>query len=394
MRAMLTPQPRIAVSTTGDPRDPSVHSGAPAGVVRGLSELGAGVAPVRAELPGPLERPVSIALAAARLRPPALRHPARAMRRQMPGISMAPEMAAMRQLRARADLRRAGPLDGAVQHGCEYGVPWKVPFATFEDSTFVQARQAYDWAWLRDKPARAVRGLVERQRGIYARATACCAMSHWAAQSIVADYGVPADKVAVIGLGRNVDPERPARDWAQPRFLFVGKDWERKNGPRVVAAFAALREEHPDARLDIVGGHPRIDLPGVVGYGLLDLRAPDDRRDMARLFAAATCFVLPSVHEPAGSVYAEASAAGLPSIGSTAGGAATVIGDGGRVVPPEDDAALLNAMRELAHPDVAAELGELAMLRSALFTWHAVAERLLRALAPAGFDLDGLAEFL
>jgi glycosyltransferase involved in cell wall biosynthesis len=339
-------------------------------------------------LPGPLERPVSVALAAARLRPADLRHPAPAIRRQMRSVAMVPEMAALQQLRARADLRRAGALDGAVQHGCEYRVPWKVPFVTFEDSTFLQAVRAYDWPWLRPKSARAVRGLAERQRAIYERATACCAMSHWAARSMVEDYGVPRHKVAVVGLGRNSDPEAPPRDWAQPRFLFVGKDWERKNGPRVLAAFAALEQERPEARLDIVGGHPPIDRPGVVGHGLLDLG------ELARLYAAATCFVLPSLHEPAGTVYAEAAAAGLPSIGSTAGGGATVIDGAGRVVAPDDDAGLLDAMRELAHPEVAARLGEQALLRSDLFTWRAVAERMVRALAPAGVEVDGLAEFL
>jgi glycosyltransferase involved in cell wall biosynthesis len=312
----------------------------------------------------------------------------------MDGVTMAREMVALQQLRARADLRRAGSLDGAVQHGCEYRVPWSVPFVTFEDSTFIQALGAYDWPWLRDKSPRAVRGMVERQRAIYARATACCTMSHWAARSIVEDYGVPRKKVAVVGLGRNVEPERADRDGTQPRFLFVGKDWERKNGPRVLAAFAALHDERPDARLDIVGGHPRIDRPGVVGHGLLDTREPDDRRDLAQLFSAATCFVLPSLHEPAGTVYAEAAAAGVPSIGSTAGGGATVIDDTGRVVAPDDDAALFDAMRELANPEVAARLGEQARLRSELFTWRVVAERLVRALAPAGADLHGLAEFL
>jgi glycosyltransferase involved in cell wall biosynthesis len=236
--------------------------------------------------------------------------------------------------------------------------------------------------------------MVARQRAIYARATACCAMSHWAARSMVEDYGVPREKVAVVGLGRNVEPERADRDGTQPRFLFVGKDWERKNGPRVLAAFAALHDERPDARLDVVGGHPPIDQPGVVGHGLLDTREPGKRRDLAQLFSAATCFVLPSLHEPAGTVYTEAAAAALPSIGSTAGGGATVIGDAGRVVAPDDDAALLDAMRLLANPEVAARLGEEALLRSELFTWRVVAERLVRALAPAGADLDGLAEFL
>jgi glycosyltransferase involved in cell wall biosynthesis len=385
---------RLAVSTTGDPRASAAHSGVPAGIVHGLQDLGAEVAPVRAELPSRLERPVSVALAASSLRPRDLRHPALAIRRRMPGVAVRSVFSALRGPRARGDLRRAGPLDGAVQHGCEYRLPWSTPFVTLEDSTFAQAVEAYEWPWLQDQSTRAIRRMVERQRAVYEEATACCAMSHWAAQSIVEDYGVAAERVKVVGVGCNVETDMRRREWTQPRFLFVGTDFERKNGPRVLAAFSALHERRPDARLDIVGGHPPIDASGVVAHGPLDLRLADERRRLARLYEAATCFVLPSLHEPAGIVYAEAGASGIASIGSTAGGAATIIDGAGRVVDPLDDAALLSAMEELANPETAAHLGTQAAARSKLFTWTAVAERLLRALAPPSIEVDALAEFL
>jgi hypothetical protein len=55
---------------------------------------------------------------------------------------------------------------------------------------------------------------------------------------------------------------------------------------------------------------------------------------------------------------------------------------------------LLDAMRELAKPGRARELGALAHDRSRLFTWQAVAERLLRALGLPGMNVEDLAEFL
>jgi hypothetical protein len=51
-------------------------------------------------------------------------------------------------------------------------------------------------------------------------------------------------------------------------------------------------------------------------------------------------------------------------------------------------------MRELAEPTRARELGALAYQRSGLFTWEAVAERVLRALRLPGVPEEGLAEFL
>ena len=103
---------------------------------------------------------------------------------------------------------------------------------------------------------------------------------------------------------------------------------------------------------------------------------------------------MPSLHEPAGIVYVEAGGAGIASIGTTNGGAATMIGPGGILVDPLDQEQIAAAMLELANPGTAQRLGELAYRHSALFTWRKVAERLIRALAPHGVDTGGLAEFL
>ena len=84
--------------------------------------------------------------------------------------------------------------------------------------------------------------------------------THWAADSIVADCHVPRERVHVIGIGRNhVVAPALDRDWDRPRFLFIGRDWKRKNGDAVVRAFREVRAKVPAAQLALVGGHPRID---------------------------------------------------------------------------------------------------------------------------------------
>jgi glycosyltransferase involved in cell wall biosynthesis len=266
---------------------------------------------------------------------------------------------------------------------------------TFEDSTVLQARDGYPWPHLRGLSERDLRRYVDRQRRVYESAVACCCATHWVAESILGSYGIAPDRVFTVGLGQNHAAPAPApRDWSRPRYLFVGVDWERKNGPAVLSAFARLRERHPDARLDVVGGHPRIDQDGVVAHGALSLVQREDREQMALLYREATAFVMPSMHEPAGIVYAEAGGAGLASIGTTDGGAATMIGPGGILVDPRDDAQIFAAMDRLADPDTARRLGELALRHSTLLTWPKVAERLVRALDVPGVDTSGLAEFL
>jgi glycosyltransferase involved in cell wall biosynthesis len=215
---------------------------------------------------------------------------------------------------ARRRLRGSAPLDGLIQTGTGYSVTAAVPIVTFEDMTVVQAREAGSAAW-RAMPARAFAARVARQRDAYQRARACCVTTHWAASSIISDYGVPADNVHVVGVGRKLRTGRGAVEhlWSPPRFLFVGLDWERNNGPRVLAAFARLRADEPDATLDVVGAHPPLRADGVVGHGVLRLDDDSDRSRLADLFARATCFVMPSLHEPSAQAYVEASAWGIPA---------------------------------------------------------------------------------
>jgi glycosyltransferase involved in cell wall biosynthesis len=219
------------------------------------------------------------------------------------------------------------------------------------------------------------------QRAAYERAAACCALTGWAARSITDDYGVPAEKVTAIGVGSNHAPACQDRDWSQPRFLFVGSDWTRKNGLAVLNAFREVRQQLPSAGLAVVGGHPDISQAGVETYGPLRPDRPSERCQMDDLFARATCFVMPSHVEPAGIVYAEALAAGVPAIGTTVGGAGDVIGDAGTLVDPDDNDALLSAMLSMADPNTAYEFGQRAQGRAEYFTWPAVANRLLQVLA-------------
>ncbi len=304
-----------------------------------------------------------------------------------------PLFAAAGGRRADISILRAGRIAGAVIIGSGYSLAGGIPTVTFEDMSVALALEQPGTIYTSLSEA-ATRRWRERQRRNYARSVGCCVASRWAARSVREDYGIDAAKVHVVGFGRNAEAQLVKRDWRMPRFIFIGVDWERKRGPAVLEAFCEVRAHYPKATLDLIGGHPPIDAPGVTGHGLLSLanQAARDRR--AALLARATCLVLPSSFEPFGIAYLDAGAAGVPSIGTTVGGASDAIGDGGLLVNPEDQASLLNAMLELAEPAVAQRLGERAFEHSARFTWQAVSERLLRALGPVGIDPSRLADFL
>jgi glycogen synthase len=386
----------LGMAAMGDPEDPTASSGWPASVLGALREVVGRVEPVGDT---PYEGGSRAALtigALLGLRPSDLARPGPARARLWTvGLASAPyALARARSVRAR--LAAAGALDGFVQNGGEYPAPAGLPMVTYQDSTVVQAVHAYPWPHLRGLSHRQIDGLVRRQRVAYESAVACCVFSKWVADSIISDYGIPASKVHVVGLGCNgslgeMDPGE--REWSTPRFLFVGFDWARKNGELVLDAFARIREGFPDATLDLVGGHPRVGLEGVTGHGYLGMN-DDGRARLTELYRQATVFVMPSLHEPAGTVHVEAAAAGIPSIGTRNGGPATCIGDAGLVVDPASPEELFEAMRRLCDPGTAQRLGALGREHAKQFTWRKVAERLVRALNLPGVDLTGFAGFL
>jgi glycosyltransferase involved in cell wall biosynthesis len=371
-------RPALGIAIAADKITKETWSGTPLGLARGLEARGASVAAISAEPPRTIAYPLTVASAVAR--------------RNRYDASYTAAVSKARTVCVRTRLRRCAPLDGVIQIGCEFELPRSTRFVLLLDMTVVQAHALFpDFRRLSDGTFSAFR---RRQAKVLERASACCAGSSWVADSVTTDFGLPREKVHVVGFGRNHLPPLADRDWRAPRFLFVGREWERKNGPSVVRAFERLRRERRDARLEVVGGHPRIEAPGVTGHGPLRLDVADERARLDGLFAAATCFVMPSECEPFGIVYAEAAGAGIPSIATAVGGAADIIGaDAGVLVEPGDEEALLDAMRRLSNPDVGREMGERARRRAGLFTWDAVAERVLRALALPGTERE-LAGFL
>lgn len=355
---------RIVIVSQGSGHELSTWSGIPYHLGRALEGLGAHVEHVNADPPRPLLRAAVAAVRAAGVR--------------QPGASHGPELAAFR---TRCVARRVRGNESAhfIQVDTGFRLPPRLRYVTLHDMTVAQAL-AVGWsdpALMGSRPAAAWRS---RDHEICRSAVACCAASDWTAESLMRDYGVPEERVRTVGFGINAPTQLKERDWTVPRFLFVGREWDRKNGPVALSAFGRVRERFPDATLTIVGDHPPVRDPGVHDAGRLTLSSADDRDTLVRLFEDSTCFVLPSKMEPFGIAYLEAGAAGIPSIGTRIGGAATAIGDGGILVDPNDEEELVAAMTALAESETARTMGDRAVMHASEFTWTRVAERVLGAL--------------
>lgn len=144
--------------------------------------------------------------------------------------------------------------------------------------------------------------------------------------------------------------ERRPRDWPR-QFLFVGRYVDQKDLPTLVKAYAAYRQQVSDPwGLTCHGEGPEgRHLKGVAGVTDGGYIQPPQ---LPAIFERHGAFVLASHFEPWGVVIAEAAAAGLPVICTSACGASLDVVRNyynGIITPPSDSHALTQAMLWMHH---------------------------------------------
>lgn len=365
---------RVAIIVpTKDPLAPGQWSGTPHGLSGGFASLGAEVVPVGHLLP-PVLHEADAALA-------------RLVSQGGATANRAWTRVQVRRLLLQRQLRAAGTLDLVVAMITEAyrlaALRCSCPVVTYDDATYAQMwRHPHSEVTNAGYPPRTVERWIRTQRESLRAADAACVSTGWAKRSVVADYGVADDRVHVVGMGHRPRGRALAdRDWSHPCYLFVGVDWRRKNGARVLRAFARVHAADPAARLHLVGRHERVEMPGVVDHGFLDKADPAAQTLLDDLFAHATAFVLPSLLDPSPIAYLEAASAGVPVVATSQGGAGELLGEAAITVDPEDDDAIWRAMERLADPATARRLGAAAARAARDSSWSAVAGRILTAAA-------------
>ncbi len=274
-------------------------------------------------------------------------------------------------------------IDLIFQVGVLFNANWdrlQVPTVIYTDYT---ARLAADIPSAGRSPF-SQKGLEEwlaLEREAFHYAAHICTRSEFVRRSVLRDYGIPPERVTVIGGGVNFSPlpEPVIHPPDQPpTALFIGKEFYRKGGDLLLKAFAKAREEVPGARLIFVSTH-RVP-EGFPLQGVEQVSATWDREVIKSLYRQADILVLPSRLETWGDVLLEAMSYSVPCIGVSGQAMEEVIEDGqtGIIVPPEDEPALAHALVLLfKNPGLRQRLGQQA--RNAVvsaFTWDRVSERL------------------
>ncbi|MGI8684991.1 MAG: glycosyltransferase family 4 protein, partial [Acidimicrobiales bacterium] len=182
---------------------------------------------------------------------------------------------------------------------------------------------------------------LERETSFLRLARHVFVMGPSTADVLVDAYGLPPDRVSVVGAGPNAILTAPRRTSEEcRRILFVGTTWAQKGGPELLDAFAVLRRERPELELVVAGSSPSHDLPqGVRVVG----RVPHERMD--DLYSQADLLVIPSHQEAYGIALVEGFLKGLPCVTTSAGNQPTIVASAGICVEAGDVGALTDAIR-------------------------------------------------
>lgn len=215
---------------------------------------------------------------------------------------------------------------------------------------------------------RKILNLVERIT--YRCATSVYPNSHKLRDTIISLRLASPDKLRVIGDGSSnginvqhfckellaeelVDPIRKQLGGSFT-FIFVGRIVRDKGICELVEAFTRLQQEHPDARLLLVGDFEQeLDpLPEEVYHTIQShpaIYCAGWQDDVRPWFAAADALAFPSYREGFPNVVMQAGAMGLPCVVSDINGCNEIIieGENGLIIPSHDAPALYQAMKRM-----------------------------------------------
>jgi glycosyltransferase involved in cell wall biosynthesis len=181
-------------------------------------------------------------------------------------------------------------------------------------------------------------------RWVLRRAAVVGTVSEALRATAIERFGLDPDRVLVLRMPILMPDAAPGEAPPAPpiRLVAIGRMAPEKGFDVLVAALEGL-----DAELDVFGVGTEVLTGGRVrGHGARS------RVEIATALATAHALVVPSRREGLGIVALEAMAVGRPVVASRVGGLVETVEDGvdGILVPPDDPAALREALRRLPLP--------------------------------------------
>lgn len=290
-------------------------------------------------------------------------------------------------------------------HGHEYdeildvanGIPFFTPLFTATPSVlFVHHVSGRQWFAEFPRPIAALGAALERyvvprvyrrRRAIAVSPTTRDAMveTGFKPEQVEIVYNGTPDLSAACGDGS----DEPAAHWT---LAYVGRLKRYKQIDRLILAFAGLRNEFPDLRLEIAGeGDAADDLRALVTSLGIDefvtFHGFVDDETKLRILDHATVFATPSMQEGWGLSVLEANARGCPAVAFDVPGLRSAIVDGETGLLAADEREFRDDIaRLLLDPELRARMSEAARRWAARFDWETAASRTLTILGSASAE--------
>ena len=241
----------------------------------------------------------------------------------------------------------------------------------------------------------------QRTRLALRRARRILSVSQATGRDLQRLFGIPRDKIEVIynaldprlaGTPPPADQERTLSRYNvnSPYLLYAGNVKPHKNLPRLIEAFALVKDElraHPryaDLKLLIIGDelsqHPQLRRTVIQSRTQQDVRFLGfvDAPTLSIFYARAAAFVFPSLHEGFGLPPLEAMAHGTPVVSSNVSALPEVLGEAALYVNPENVFDISRGIRQLLLDDKLRQyLAEQGRAQVAKFSWEKSVERVL-----------------
>lgn len=252
-------------------------------------------------------------------------------------------------------LRRALRVDRPdVFFAPAYTAPLAVPVPTvvaIHDVSFAAHPEWFGWRsglrlrWLATLAGRSASGIVT--------------LSAFSRAEIVEHLGIPESRITIVrpGIGdRFLAHATPAS--REPLVLFVGSLFNRRHLPELIAAFARVASDHPDARLAIVGRNrtdpyvdPMAEAERHAVAHQVDVLSYVTDTTLRDLYSRARAFAFLSSYEGFAMTPLEALSAGVPPVLLDTPVAREVYEDAAIYVTRDDRAGIAGALARLLYAD-------------------------------------------
>lgn len=282
-------------------------------------------------------------------------------------------LATIRKSRSVRNLIKQHDVDAVISLAASkesLGIPAAVPLVQVTDSSFKAVIEGY-FKHQKISPLTLFQGqvldaLVARRTNHY------CVASQWSAQQLMKDLRVPESDITVVPFGPGVVPATEEREQGSSSglsVLFIGSDWVRKGGERVLEAFKKARALRPDLTLTLVGAPTQEPMDGVTYL------PRQSKEELSALYTSHDILLEPTEASAGGVVVTDALNHGLPVISTRIGGIPTLVKDGvtGWLVEPEKAVPaivdLLTGLTKAQVEKAAAEAGRDAKERLTWGSW-------------------------